>query len=141
MKKNRKKVYAALAADILHKGHINVLKKASKLGDVTVGLLTDSAIKSYKDFPFFSYKQRKIIIKNIKFVKKVIPQTTLDYSENLQRLKPNYVIHGDDWKTGIQNLKIFPNGPELITIDLQNLESELHLGNLLVQLWNASLDL
>ena len=72
MKKKKKKVYVGLSADILHEGHINILKKASKLGDVTVGLLTDSAIASYKKLPYLSYKQREIILKNIKFVKKVL---------------------------------------------------------------------
>ena len=100
--RNKKKVYVAFAADILHEGHINILKKASKLGDVTVGLLTDTAIASYKKLPHLNYKQREIILKNIKFVKKVLPQDTLDYTKNLLRLKPDYVVHGDDWRSGIQ---------------------------------------
>ena len=104
MKKNKniKKVYVGFSADILHEGHINILKIASKLGEVTVGLLTDSAISSYKKLPHLNYKQREIILKNIKFVKKVLPQDTLDYTKNLLSLKPHYVVHGDDWKFGIQ---------------------------------------
>ena len=104
MKKNKniKKVYVGFAADILHEGHINILKIASKLGEVTVGLLTDSAISSYKKLPHLNYKQREIILKNIKFVKRVLPQDTLDYTKNLLSLKPHYVVHGDDWKFGIQ---------------------------------------
>ena len=102
MKKNKKTVYCGLAADILHEGHINILNKASKLGEVTIGLLTDEAIASYKRLPHLNYKQREVIIKNIKFVKKVIPQHTLDYRPNLLKLKPNYLVHGDDWKTGAQ---------------------------------------
>ena len=98
----KKKVYVALSADILHAGHINILKKANKFGDVTVGLLTDSAIASYKKLPHLNYKQREIILKNIKYVKKVLPQETLDYTKNLLRMKPDYVVHGDDWKFGIQ---------------------------------------
>ena len=83
MKKNKniKKVYVGFSADILHEGHINILKKASKLGKVTVGLLTDKAITSYKQLPHLNYKQREIIIKNIKFVDRVIPQQTLDYTD------------------------------------------------------------
>ena len=100
--KNKKKVYVGLAADILHEGHINILQIASKLGDVTVGLLTDSAISSYKKLPHLYYRQREIIVKNIKFVKEVLPQTTLDYTKNLLRLRPDYVVHGDDWRSGIQ---------------------------------------
>ena len=98
----KKKVYVGLAADILHEGHINILKIANQLGDVIVGLLTDSAISSYKKLPHLNYKRREVVLKNIKFVKKVIPQNTLDYTKNLILLKPDYVVHGDDWKQGIQ---------------------------------------
>lgn len=102
MNKKIKKIYVGVAADILHKGHINILKKASTYGDVIVGLLTDKAILSYKNFPHLKYKERKVIIENIKYVKKVIPQKTLDYSKNLNKIKPNFVMHGDDWKKGVQ---------------------------------------
>mgnify|MGYP000844834402 FL=1 len=95
-------VYVGLSADILQEGHINILKTASKLGQVVVGLLTDKAITSYKNIPTLNYKQREIILKNIKLVKKVIPQTTLDYRPNLKLVMPNFVVHGDDWKIGIQ---------------------------------------
>ena len=102
MIKNKKTVYVGMSADIIHKGHINILKKASIYGDVIVGLLTDQAIASYKSIPYLNYEKRKLVIKNIKFVKKVVPQKTLDYVENLELLKPNYVFHGDDWKNGPQ---------------------------------------
>ena len=97
-------VYVGLSADILHEGHINILKTANKLGEVTVGLLTDKAIASYKKIPHLSYKQREIVLKNMKYVKKVIPQNTLDYRPNLNLIKPKYVVHGDDWQTGIQKV-------------------------------------
>ena len=81
--KNRKKlVYVAFSADLLHEGHINILKKASKYGKVLVGLLTDQAIISYRKIPHLNYKQREVILKNIKYVKKVVEQETLDYSKN-----------------------------------------------------------
>ena len=102
MIKNKKKVYVGLAADILHKGHINILKTAQKYGDVIVGLLTDEAIASYKNIPYLNYEKRKIVLENIRYVKKVIPQNTLDYVDNLNMIKPHYVIHGDDWKSGVQ---------------------------------------
>jgi phosphoenolpyruvate phosphomutase len=98
----KKKVYVGLAVDIIHEGHINILKTASKLGDVTVGLLTDEAIASYKNIPYFDFNRRKIIIQNIKYVKKVIPQYTLSYVPNLNLLRPDFVVHGDDWKNGVQ---------------------------------------
>ncbi len=98
----KKLVYVGLSADILHEGHINIIKIAHKFGNVIVGLLTDQAIASYKNIPQLSYKQREVVLKNIKFIKKVIPQKTLDYSDNLNLVKPDYVVHGDDWKRGIQ---------------------------------------
>ena len=67
-----------------------------------MGLLTDQAIASYKKLPLLNYRQRAIVLKNIQFVKKVIPQYTLDYTANLKKIKPNFVVHGDDWKNGIQ---------------------------------------
>jgi phosphoenolpyruvate phosphomutase len=99
---SKKKVYVGLAADILHEGHINILKIAKNYGDVIVGLLTDKAIASYKNIPYLDFEKRKVVIENIKYVKKVIPQKTLDYTENLNLIKPEFVVHGDDWKTGIQ---------------------------------------
>ena len=96
------KVYVGLAVDIVHEGHINILKKANSYGEVIVGLLTDEAIASYKNIPHLDYKRRKIIIQNIRYVKKVIPQNTLDYVPNLNLIKPDFVVHGDDWKKGVQ---------------------------------------
>ena len=92
-----KTVYVAMSADILHHGHINLIKKASEYGELTVGVLTDEAIATYKRLPVLNYEERKFIIENIEGVKEVIPQKTLDYTENLELLKPNYVFHGDDW--------------------------------------------
>ncbi len=97
----KKKAYVALAADFLHEGHINILKTAFKYGDVIVGLLTDQAIASYKSIPYLNYSKRKTIVENIKYVKKVIPQHTLDHTKNLISIKPDFVIHGDNWKSGI----------------------------------------
>lgn len=97
-----KEVYVGMSADLIHPGHINVLKKASKLGNITIGLLTDKAIASYKRLPYMNYDQRKEVIENIKGVVKVIPQDTLDYRDNLRLIKPDIVVHGDDWKEGVQ---------------------------------------
>jgi len=98
----KKKVYVGMSADLIHPGHLNIINEAKKLGEVTVGLLTDKAIASYKRLPYLTYDQRKIIIENIKGVSEVISQDTLDYVPNLNLLKPDFVVHGDDWKTGIQ---------------------------------------
>jgi len=97
-----KKVYLGMSADLVHPGHINIINKAAELGEVTVGLLTDKAVATYKRLPHMTYEQRKSVISNIKGVTEVIPQHTLDYTENLQALKPDYVVHGDDWKEGVQ---------------------------------------
>ena len=97
-----KKVYLAMSADIIHHGHINVIDEARKLGEVTVGILTDQVIATYKRFPVIEFEQRKKIVENLKGVSAVIPQDTLDYVPNLLKLKPDYVVHGDDWKTGVQ---------------------------------------
>ena len=91
-----------MSADLIHPGHMNILKEAYKYGDVIVGLLTDKAIASYKRLPALTYEQRKEVIENIKYVDSVVPQDTLDYTSNLQQYKPNYVLHGDDWKKGVQ---------------------------------------
>jgi len=99
---DKKKVYVGIATDILHEGHINVLNHASKLGKVIVGLLTDEAIASYKNIPHNDYENRKILLQNFKQISKIIPQESLDYTKNLELVKPDYVVHGDDWKKGIQ---------------------------------------
>lgn len=96
-------VYVAMSADLVHPGHIENLEVARQLdGEIIIGLLTDKAIASYKRLPFLNYEQRKIVMENIKGVSKVIPQETLDYVPNLRMLKPDYVVHGDDWRTGVQ---------------------------------------
>ncbi|MCK5606490.1 isocitrate lyase/phosphoenolpyruvate mutase family protein, partial [Candidatus Pacearchaeota archaeon] len=91
-----------MSADLIHPGHLNIISKARKLGEVTVGVLTDAAIASYKRLPYLTYDQRKIVVENLVGVNRVVPQDSLDYIPNLQKLKPDYVVHGDDWKTGIQ---------------------------------------
>jgi phosphoenolpyruvate mutase len=95
-------VYVGMSADLVHPGHINILQKAAELGDVTIGLLTDAAIASYKRLPHMTFDQRKAVVENIKGVTAVVPQETLDYVENLEKIKPDFVVHGDDWQTGVQ---------------------------------------
>ena len=91
-----------MSADLLHHGHMNILRAARELGEVTVGLLTDKAIASYKRLPFLSFEERKVIVENIKGVASVIPQESLDYEPNLRRVRPDYVVHGTDWRSGPQ---------------------------------------
>ena len=99
---NDKIAYVAMCADFIHHGHLNVINEAAKYGTVVVGVLTDDAIASYKRIPALTYDQRKVIVQNIKNVSRVIPQKTLDYVTNLELLKPDFVVHGDDWVKGQQ---------------------------------------
>ena len=98
MKTIKKKVYVPLAVDFLHEGHINILKTAKKYGEVIVGLLSDEAIANYKTIPILKYKNRELLVKNLKYVSKVIPQQSEDYTFNLNKIKPDFLVHGDDWK-------------------------------------------
>ena len=100
---NSKKVYVGMSADMIHPGHLNIIREAAKLGCVTVGVLTDAAIASYKRLPYLDYNQRSEIVRSLKGVDNVVPQETLDYVPNLERLKPDFVVHGDDWMQGVQS--------------------------------------
>lgn len=96
------KVYMGMSADLLHPGHVNIIRKAAALGELTIGLLTDSAIASYKRLPFLTFEQRQSVVENIKGVHAVVAQETLDYVPNLRKYRPDIVVHGDDWRNGAQ---------------------------------------
>jgi phosphoenolpyruvate mutase len=98
----QKTVYVGMSADLIHPGHLNVLEHAAQLGQVTVGLLTDRAIASYKRLPHLTYEQRRAVVASLRMVHEVIPQDTLDYVDNLRKVRPDFVVHGDDWKSGVQ---------------------------------------
>lgn len=93
-------VYVPMAVDIIHPGHINILKISAEYGRVMVGLFTDEAIASYKRIPYMPYEQRKIVVENIKGVDVVVPQLTRDYEDNLRKYRPKYMVHGTDWREG-----------------------------------------
>ena len=95
-------VYVGMSADLIHHGHINLINAAVRYGEVVIGLLTDEAIASYKRLPALTYDQRKIVVESINGVSSVMPQHTLDYTENLEKVRPEVVVHGDDWQTGVQ---------------------------------------
>lgn len=99
MNKN-KKVYLGMTADIMHPGLIHIVKEAAAYGDVIVGLLTDKAIAKHKRLPYLTYEQRKEIVENLKGVFEVVSQEEWSYVPNLIKYKPDYIIHGDDWKYG-----------------------------------------
>lgn len=129
-----KKVFVSLIADLLHAGHINILKEASKLGEVTVGLLTLKACGELNDIPYLSYKKRKKVLKNLKMVSKVVPQKSASYKANLEALNPDFVVHGDDWVN--TNQKKYRNevidllkgwGGELIEVPYSNNINDLQI--------------
>lgn len=97
-----KKVYVCFATDIIHGGHINVIKQAAQLGSVMVGMLSDEAMIDYKRMPLLSFEERKQIVENIKGVDSVVVQEELSYVKNLRAYRPDIVVHGNDWITGIQ---------------------------------------
>lgn len=92
-------VYLGITGDIIHPGIINIINEGAKYGDLTIGLLTDSAIVTHKRLPYLTYEQRKQVVENIKGVSKVVPQEEWSYVENLKKYKPDFMIHGDDWKS------------------------------------------
>ena len=93
-----KTVYLGITGDIIHPGIINIITRGAQLGELTVGLLTDSAIVNHKRLPYLSYEQRKQVIESIKGVAKVVPQEDWSYVPNLKKYKPDIMIHGDDWQ-------------------------------------------
>ena len=95
-------VYMCFSTDILHSGHIAIIKKAQRLGRLVIGVLSDEAVISYKRFPLLPFSERKSLFENIAGVYKVVEQRTLSYKDNLERFRPTYVVHGDDWVTGFQ---------------------------------------
>jgi phosphoenolpyruvate phosphomutase len=95
-------VYLSFSTDMIHQGHVAIIKKAKNLGKLTVGVLSDEAVASYKRFPLIPFEERKVMFENIKGVDYVVEQNTLSYLDVLTELKPDYVVHGDDWKTGFQ---------------------------------------
>lgn len=95
-------VYMCFAADMIHGGHISIIRKAEKLGKLIIGVLSDEAVASYKRFPLMQFSERKKLFENITGVSQVVEQKTLSYAETLRQLRPTYVVHGDDWRQGFQ---------------------------------------
>jgi len=102
MSNQKKTVYVPLAVDFIHSGHLNIINIAKKYGRVTIGLLTDEAISQYKRLPILNYNERLKIVSNLKNVSEVIEQKNWDYTDIIKKLKPDFFIHGDDWKQGVQ---------------------------------------
>ena len=95
-----KTAYVAMATDVYHSGHINIINQAAKYGKVVVGVLTDEAVATYKRPPLLDVEERMRIVASFKHVDKVVVQEQLDYTDTLRQHRPDYVVHGDDWRTG-----------------------------------------
>lgn len=95
-------VYMCFSTDMLHGGHIAIIKKAQRLGKLIIGVLSDEAVASYKRFPLMPFSERKSLAESISGVSCVVEQKELSYAENIRALRPTYVVHGDDWRDGFQ---------------------------------------
>ncbi|MDR3243798.1 MAG: phosphoenolpyruvate mutase [Elusimicrobiota bacterium] len=101
MTEKTKIIYLGMSADIIHPGIINIINEAKKRGDVLVGLLTDAAIATHKRLPYLTYEQRKAVVESIKGIAQIAPQEEWSYVPNLRKYRPDAIIHGDDWNSGI----------------------------------------
>lgn len=95
-------VYMCFSTDMVHSGHISIIRKAARLGKLIIGVLSDEAVASYKRFPLLPFSERKVIFENITGVYQVTEQKTLSYKGNLEKFHPDFVVHGDDWVKGFQ---------------------------------------
>ena len=136
-----KKVYVSMIADLLHAGHVNILNEASKYGKVTVGLLTSTAINELNDAVYLKYQQRADVIKSLSMVADVVPQESASYKDNLAKIRPDFVVHGDDWKDGKQSKYrqeviglLSEWGGELIEVEYSSDISDKNLKNQLMKL-------
>lgn len=118
-----KKVYTCFCTDVIHEGHLNILREANKYGEVTVGILSDAAMIKFNRFPTIPLEERRKIVQDTGMVESVIIQNEIMYDKTIAEIKPDYVIHGDNWCEGperairqnvIDNLKKY--GGELIEI-------------------------
>ena len=99
---NERTVYMCFSTEYIHSGHVAIINKARRLGRLIIGVLSDEAVSSYKRFPMIPFSERKALIENLSGVERVVEQKTLSYAENLRKLKPDYVVHGNDWCEGFQ---------------------------------------
>ncbi len=95
-------VYMCFSSDVLHSGHLSIIRKAARLGKLIIGVLSDNAVISYKRYPLLPFEERKAMFESIAGVWKVVEQDKLSYRDNIRRLRPDFVVHGDDWQSGFQ---------------------------------------
>ena len=129
-----KTVYMSFSTDMLHSGHIAIIEKAAALGQLTIGVLTDQVIASYKRYPLLSYEERVNMLQSIRGVYRTVEQNSLSYADNLRKLRPDYVVHGDDWKSGVQK----PIRDEVVSILNANWWNTLTPTTKDIGLWNSA---
>ncbi|MCM1367599.1 MAG: phosphoenolpyruvate mutase [Roseburia sp.] len=95
-----KKVYTCFCTDVIHEGHLNIIEQAKKYGDVYVGVLTDEAMVRFDRFPTIGFDERVELVKSLDGVKEVVIQDEIMYDKVVEKLHPDYIIHGDNWKSG-----------------------------------------
>ena len=95
-----KKIYTCFSTDIIHEGHLNILSEAKKYGRVIVGVMSDEAMVSYYRFPTISFEERFQMINSLEDVDEVVVQNEVSYANILRELRPDYMIHGDNWREG-----------------------------------------
>ena len=108
-----KKVYTCFCTAVIHKGHLNIINEARKLGEVTVGVLSDEAMIRYNRFPTCTFEERVAAARGLDGVANVVVQKDMMYDDIIAELHPDYVIHGDNWCN--------PDAPEYFI--RQNVES------------------
>ena len=95
-----KRVYTCFCTDVIHEGHRNIIREAGKYGELTIGVLSDAAMIRFNRFPTISFEERMQLVKDIPEVSNVVVQDDVMYDKVIEELRPDYVIHGDNWQEG-----------------------------------------
>ncbi len=95
-----KKVYTCFMTDVIHEGHLNILNEAKKLGSVTVGALSDPALIRYNRFPTISLDERIALYRSLDGVDEVVIQDDMTYDRIVEKVRPDIIVHGDNWRDG-----------------------------------------
>ncbi|MBQ8961506.1 MAG: phosphoenolpyruvate mutase [Ruminococcus sp.] len=99
---SRRVVYMCFSTDMIHSGHIKLIRRAARLGRVIAGVLSDEAVSGFKRLPLLPFSERQAMFASITGVSEAVEQRTLSYRENIERYRPDIVVHGDDWREGFQ---------------------------------------
>ncbi|WP_462316302.1 phosphoenolpyruvate mutase [Methanobrevibacter sp.] len=97
MKSDNPIVYTCFCTDTIHEGHLNIIDEAKKYGNVIVGVLCDSEMVKYNRFPLKTTSERVEMIKKIPGISEVVIQNNMMYDDIVDKIRPDYIIHGDNW--------------------------------------------